>query len=124
MAMVTFITASLLGALHFIMLRTALTGELDAGVSIATVLAAFSVAFGLAMPRLRRNALAGIRVPWTLASDEAWARSHRVGGALFVAGGLAGLVFVALGLPSFAIGSAVAAMLASIPASYLATRHA
>jgi uncharacterized membrane protein len=124
MALVTFLTTALVGALHFIMLRAALSGVLDAGLSIGIVLAVFSVAVGLALPRLRRNPWAGIRTPWTLASDEAWARSHRVGGALFVLGGVAALVFVMLGLPSFAIGTAVTAILATLPASWLASRRA
>ncbi len=39
--------------------------------------------------KLRKNFFAGIRTPWTLASDEVWTRTHRLGGWLFVTGGLA-----------------------------------
>jgi uncharacterized membrane protein len=124
MHVVAFLTTALLGALHFIMLRAALSGVFDAGMSIGLVLALFSIALGLALPRLRRNRWAGIRTPWTLASDEAWARSHRVGGALFVVGGLAALVLVLAGLPTLAIGCGVFAMLATLPASWIVSRHA
>lgn len=34
--------------------------------------------------RIRRNSLLGIRTPWTLASDEVWARTHRLAGRLLV----------------------------------------
>ena len=37
--------------------------------------------------KVTRNFFVGIRTPWTLASDEVWLRTHRIGGWLFVAGG-------------------------------------
>lgn len=37
--------------------------------------------------KVTRNFFVGIRTPWTLASDEVWLRTHRVGGWLFVVGG-------------------------------------
>lgn len=42
--------------------------------------------------KLRRNFWGGIRTPWTLASDTVWERTHRLGGWMFVLGGLLGLV--------------------------------
>ena len=42
--------------------------------------------------------LVGIRTPWTLASEEVWIRTHRLGGKLMVAGGL--LIIVAALLQS------------------------
>lgn len=60
------------------------------------------------LPKCRPNRTIGIRVPWTLASDENWMRTHRFGGWLYLAtgilvavGGLCGFVailFVALPL--------------------------
>jgi len=38
--------------------------------------------------KVRKNFFMGIRTPWTLASDEVWNRTHRLGGWLFMAGGL------------------------------------
>lgn len=42
-----------------------------------------------------RNFFLGIRTPWTLASDEVWRRTHRLGGWMMVG---AGLALVAMGL--------------------------
>ena len=39
------------------------------------------------MGKTRRNFFVGIRTPWTLADDEVWLRTHRMGGPLFVLGG-------------------------------------
>ena len=46
------------------------------------------VVIGNYLGKFRKNFFAGIRTPWTLASDEVWARTHRLGGWVFVIGGL------------------------------------
>jgi len=38
---------------------------------------------GVFLPHAERNWFAGIRTPWTLSSDEVWARTHALGGRLF-----------------------------------------
>ena len=56
---------------------------------------AISVLFiflGNYMGKLRRNFWAGIRTPWTLASDIVWERTHRLGGWLFVLVGVLGVI--------------------------------
>lgn len=63
-------------------------------VSIGVLL----VILGNYMGKVRRNFFLGIRTPWTLASEEVWLRTHRLGGKLFVA---AGVVSVILGLTGF-----------------------
>jgi len=40
------------------------------------------------MTKLRKNFFVGIRTPWTLANDEVWARTHRLGGRLMAACGV------------------------------------
>lgn len=51
------------------------------------------ILIGNFMGRLRRNLSGvGIRTPWTLANDTVWERTHRLGGWLFVAAGLLGVV--------------------------------
>lgn len=55
----------------------------------------FPIPFGLLfavignfMPKTRRNATIGIRIPWTLASDENWSATHRLAGRLWFLGGI------------------------------------
>lgn len=93
---------------------SARTGRLDMklfGVGLGLLF----VLMGNYLPRLPRNTFVGIRVPWTIASDVVWKRTHIVGGWLFVAGGalicalsLSGLpmhiVLLAVLLPVFVIG--------------------
>jgi uncharacterized membrane protein len=47
--------------------------------------------------------LVGIRTPWTLASEEVWIRTHRLGGKLMVAGGLMMVAAAMLPIPSEAM---------------------
>lgn len=64
--------------------------------------------FGNYMGKLRKNFFIGFRTPWTLASDEVWARTHRFGGWLFV---LSGLVIAADGMLGANIPIVVVAVL-------------
>ncbi|MBT9446177.1 MAG: SdpI family protein [Hyphomonadaceae bacterium] len=42
------------------------------------------VFLGDAMPKTRPNFFVGVRTPWTLSSDLAWQKTHRLAGWLFV----------------------------------------
>jgi len=46
------------------------------------------IIIGNLLPRARSNWFVGIRTPWTLSSDRVWEKTHRVGGRLFVLGGI------------------------------------
>jgi uncharacterized membrane protein len=62
------------------------------------------------MGKVTKNFFVGIRTPWTLASDEVWFRTHRVGGRLFVA---AGTVMVVSGL----LGGGIVPVLVALAAA-------
>jgi uncharacterized membrane protein len=65
---------------------------------VAVALGALFVVLGNAMPKSRPNSYAGIRIPSTLRSDTNWLATHRLGGALAIAGGLV-LILVAFLVP-------------------------
>jgi uncharacterized membrane protein len=48
----------------------------------------FIAIMGVLLPRAHPNWFVGFRTPWTLTSDLSWERTHKVGGALFIALGL------------------------------------
>jgi uncharacterized membrane protein len=80
---------------------------------------AMFVAIGLVMPRVKRNPLIGVRTPWTLTSDENWARTQRVGGYAMVASGLAAALFgVALGDAGVVVALAFVLAAAVVPIVY------
>ena len=65
-------------------------GELFLGLMLVVV--------GNYLPKTRQNFYIGIRIPWTLASEENWNRTHRLAGFLWVAGGLVLLLLTLTGL--------------------------
>jgi uncharacterized membrane protein len=58
----------------------------------------------------------GVRTPWTLSSDENWARTHRVAGYAFVPAGLLAVFGVLAGAAAAAPILVIAS--AMIPAVY------
>ena len=55
------------------------------------------------MGKFKRNFLIGIRTPWTLSSDLAWDKTHRLVGRMFVGMGLLSLVSTFLMKPETAL---------------------
>ena len=85
------------------------------------VLGLLFIILGNYMGKLRKNFFIGIRTPWTLASDEVWVRTHRLGGWLFVAGGLAivitGVLAPSAYMPIIMIGIIAVSALVPVAAS-------
>jgi uncharacterized membrane protein len=80
------------------------------------------------MGKVRPNFTLGVRTPWTLSSDIAWDKTHRLSGLLMVVWGgallaSAGLAPAAYGL-AIAAGGGLALAVVSIVASYLYWREA
>nr|WP_275450028.1 SdpI family protein [Clostridium massiliodielmoense] len=40
------------------------------------------------LPKCKQNYTVGIKLPWTLNSEENWNKTHRLGGYVWMAGGL------------------------------------
>jgi len=49
---------------------------------------ALFIFIGSLMPKMKRNFFIGIRLPWTLASDEVWKKTHELGGKVFMGMGV------------------------------------
>jgi len=85
------LTDAVLAFMLLIEVLTLRAAETRASLSPRPVLAAVGVLFaviGATLPRFSRNFFAGIRTPWTLASEEVWNRTHRFGSKVFVVVGL------------------------------------
>ena len=78
-------------AIQLITIATALHFVVNVPFIISLLLSLLFIYIGNFLGKLRRNYWAGIRTPWTLASDVVWERTHRLGGWLFVAAGLVGV---------------------------------
>lgn len=119
MALLASLSTIFLAAVHGLVLYVALVPGASLMRPIWLLLGAFFVALGLVLPRLKRNAFAGIRTAWTLTSDENWARTNRIGGYSMVLGGIGAALAGILGGPTggiVAIGFLLLSAL--VPAGY------
>ena len=80
------------------------------------------VIIGNYLPKCKQNYTIGIKIPWTLNSEENWNRTHRFAGRLWVACGLAILATSFLGGFEFFFGIALVMVLAPVIYSYILHR--
>lgn len=85
---------------------------------------ALLMVMGNYMGKLRKNFFIGIRTPWTLASDAAWERTHRMSGWLFVLAGATVMVIALIGAPMLAmVGVVLCVVLIPVIYSYVVYRR-
>ena len=84
-----------LAALNCVIIASA-KGDIDIQRVMFPLMGLMFAFIGNYMNHIKPNYFAGIRLPWTLSSDENWRRTHQLAGKLWFAGGmliaLAGLV--------------------------------
>lgn len=88
----------LLGGLHALAVAVALGAELDLTRIVFVGTGVLFVVIGNYLPKVRPNYMMGIRTPWTLTSDLAWTRTHRLGGRVFVIEGIAIAILGLIGI--------------------------
>ena len=117
--LVAALTVLFMSALHVLILHVAIVPGASLARAIWVVLGAFYIALGLVIPRIKRNPVIGVRTPWTLTSNENWARTQRVGGYSMVVGGVVAAVFGVLGGTAGVVIALVAIFVSAlIPAGY------
>jgi uncharacterized membrane protein len=114
------LSLSILGFMLFVEVLTLRAGRDSANLSPRWIVVGIGVLFAVVgnfLGKVTRNFFAGIRTPWTLASEEVWHRTHRLAGKLFVA---AGVVIVVAAFAGASVWALIAAPIvaAVIPAVY------
>lgn len=78
----------ILTAMNFILLLDS-AGKIDNAINLAMPVTGILFAFlGNLMYNIKPNYYVGLRLPWTLHSDENWKKTHRLAGILWFAGGV------------------------------------
>ena len=77
--------------IHWVTIYASLGNSINVTVLVSGGVGILFVVLGNYMGQIRHNYFFGIRNPWTLANEEVWAKTHRVGRYAFV---LLGLIFI------------------------------
>ena len=112
---------SLLGSA--LTLGTGLGYEMHISTVVPVFVGLLFLILGNYLPKIRQNRTVGIKLPWTLQSEENWTRTHRLSGFLWV---LCGLVMIPLSLLRLWSGwlfGALLAVMVLIPAIYSYALH-
>jgi uncharacterized membrane protein len=88
MTLVFWLCPMLSVLLGCLILGSGMGWEPDVTVIVPLVLGILFVAIGNYLPKCTRNYTIGIKIPWTLDSEENWNATHRLAGKLWVAGGI------------------------------------
>lgn len=70
----------------------ALNKKVNIGLLANLIIGALFLLIGNYLPKAKQNYTVGIKLPWTLNSEENWNRTHRMAGWLWMLGGLAMIV--------------------------------
>ncbi|MDO7788598.1 SdpI family protein [Desulforamulus aquiferis] len=87
-------TVALMVVLNLFTLLVGLGYDINISLMVRIAIPLLIIVIGNYMGKVRYNYTLGFRLPWTLASEEVWNKTHRLGGKLMVAGGLVALLGV------------------------------
>ena len=104
-----------------LMYVSALGGSVRVETLMPILLGLVFVAIGNYMPKCKQNYTIGIKIPWTLASEENWNRTHRFAGWVWVGGGVVMLLSGFLGI--FWLTLVPAIIMVAVPLIYSYILH-
>lgn len=108
--------------IHWIVIFSALGYQVSVARIIPIGIGILFIVIGNYMGQIRPNYTFGIRIPWTLADETVWKKTHRVGSFAFI---LSGLIFIISGIINkpysfiLAISSIFVTLIYTVVYSYL-----
>lgn len=102
-----------IGALIY---STALGYTLSVEIIMPLLVGLMFIIVGNLLPKCRLSYTMGIKLPWTLANEENWNKTHRFGGKVWVIGGIITMATAFIG--SFWILLAVLVVMMAVPTVY------
>lgn len=95
---------------------TVLGVEINTAFTMSFIVGIIFIVIGNYLPKCRQNYTVGIKLPWTLASESNWIKTHRFAGPLWVVGGI--VIILTAFLKSAWILFAVIMVVAILPTIY------
>lgn len=94
----------------------AVSQNFNISVLITVLVGVVIAVFGNYLPKCKPNYTIGIKLPWTLASEENWRKTHRFAGYVWIAGGI--LIAVSAFAPYKGLMTGAIILLCVAPAVY------
>lgn len=92
--------------------------EVNVSFLMMLFIAVLTIVIGNYLPKCRHNYTVGIRLPWTMADEDNWNRTHRMAGPLWIVGGFVMLANVFIRFKTEAVFVAVLIIAALVPTVY------
>lgn len=99
----------------------ALGYQIKIGMIIIAFMGILFIVMGNYLPKCKQSYTVGIKLPWTLESSENWNKTHRLGGRLWVIGGM--IILLTATLESPLIFAVILAVMVIAPTVYSYTLH-
>jgi uncharacterized membrane protein len=84
---------------HVILIKANLEQDFNMAQSVLGGIALMFIFIGNYLPKIRKNQLIGIRLPWTIADENVWFHTHRLAGKLVITTAFFVFIGIFLGLP-------------------------
>ena len=112
-------TTAVLDLIFLGSIRATLTGHSDFMDYIPAAISLLFALMGYFMKDVKPNYFVGIRTPWTLESPEVWEKTHKLGGKIWLYGGIISFVLcLVLGKYSFFVFIPIILIMAIVPIVY------
>ncbi len=115
---VQFSILGLFAYLYIIILYVLFNPELNIWTYISTGIGILFIILGNYLGKIRQNYFVGIRLPWTIANEEVWNKTHRFGWKIFMIGGIVLLLSSYFQFYPFVILLIVISMIVFVPIRY------
>ena len=92
--------------------------EFDISFFMELFMGCLFLILGNYLPKMRQNYTMGIKLPWTLADEDNWNRTHRLGGYVWTIGGLLIIIVTLIGLEQLSIMTGIIIAMVVIPSIY------
>lgn len=92
--------------------------DLDISFISMLLMGMLFVVVGNFLPKARQNYTIGIKIPWTLADETNWNKTHRLAGYLWVAGGVLMLLMALTGFVKMPLFIGIVIVMTLVPCVY------
>ena len=121
MQLVLWIIPALTIVLSAFTYMTALGREVRVEIIMPLLVGLIFTIIGNYLPKCKQSYTIGIKLPWTLHSEENWNRTHRLAGRLWLAGGIGIMLTAVLG--GFWVMLAITLVMVLVPTVYSYILH-